>query len=112
MGKYNFVGHQVMTYQPKWLNRFEQYGQVNYSLLLVDDEKIRPDVRVEKSFSAKLETKEYLNKLSQEAVENTIKEQDNPSPKVKTDADVIVDLLAQIEVLQAEIDRLKGGGGK
>jgi hypothetical protein len=39
-------------YQAEWLNRFEQFGTVTYTLLLHDPEGVLPDVRVEKTFKS------------------------------------------------------------
>lgn len=39
-----------MAYQGQWLNHFEQFGTVTYTLLLHDPDGVQPDVRVEKSF--------------------------------------------------------------
>jgi hypothetical protein len=41
-----------VAYEGQWLNRFEQFGTVTYTLLLHDPDGVLPDVRVEKSFPA------------------------------------------------------------
>ena len=37
-------------YQPEWINRLEQMGYTDYTLVLTDDEEIMPTVRVDKNF--------------------------------------------------------------
>jgi hypothetical protein len=39
-----------VAYEGQWLNRFEQFGTVTYTLLLHDPDGVLPDVRVEKTF--------------------------------------------------------------
>lgn len=88
------------VYRATWINRHVQFGQVTYTLLLDDDQGIRPQVRVEKNFPVWGDIDGTKIKLEPIEGAKAIHEQDNPLPKQKSDFEIIEELRAEIEDLK------------
>ena len=41
----------MIMYKPIFLNRLEQFSQIDYTMIAIDDEGILPDLRIDKTIS-------------------------------------------------------------
>ena len=64
-------------YQAEWINRHEQLGYTDITLILKDDEGILPDVRIDKNFHRNV-TDRDLEEVALEEIEKALTVEEEP----------------------------------
>jgi hypothetical protein len=82
-------------YKAHYINPLIQYGRIDFTLVIEDDEGIVPTYRLEKSFLESV-TAEELDQIAAQEIERILAEQELPNAESSNSADV--DLPENVEL--------------